>query len=247
VALKDGAGSDPTGPSPCKISFRNATITTGTFTQVSTSAATSVVASSGSTLGCTSAVACVIYVYAINNAGTVELGLIDGILIDEGTVYSSTTEGGAGAADAFGTLYSSTGRTSKAVRLLGRITITEGTAGTWASNSSEISNVPLKSPGSKVARINAIMAGAGSITTLAEGPSGLTVTNNATGDNTLNVPSGYFTANPTCICVVFNAGAQRICNLKSISTTAIQTKTTNVDGTTAGAEAYHLSCTGAAL
>lgn len=141
VALKDGGGSDPSAGSPCKIGFRHATITTGTYAQVSATAATSVVVSSGSTLGTTSAAEAILYLYAINNAGTVVLG-IGNVLVDEGSVNSSTTEGGAGAADSSGVVYATTGVASKAIRLLGRIRITEATAGTWATAATEISNVP---------------------------------------------------------------------------------------------------------
>ncbi len=132
VALKTQAGSDPSGGSPCKIGFRNATIATGDYSQVSATAATSVVASSGSTLGTTSATANYVYVYAINNGGTIELGLSNRNF-DQLNIQSSTTEGGAGAADSGTVLYSTTGRSNKAIRLIGRILSTQATAGTWAS------------------------------------------------------------------------------------------------------------------
>lgn len=140
IALKDQSGANPSAGSPCKIGFRNATIATGTYDQVSTTGALSVVVSSGSTLGCISAIECRLYIYAINNAGTVELGIANGALLDEGAVFSSTAEGGAGAADSSNTVYSTTARSSKALRIIGRLKITETTAGTWASNATEIAN-----------------------------------------------------------------------------------------------------------
>lgn len=143
IALKDASGSDPSAGSPCKISFRDTTASTGTHAQVSTTAATSVVVSSGSTLGSTSGAAMMLYVYAINNSGTVELGVINGLLLDESATQNSTTEGGAGGADTIGTLYSTTGRTAKAVRLIGQIAITEATAGTWASNATTVYSYPV--------------------------------------------------------------------------------------------------------
>jgi hypothetical protein len=143
IALKDSSGSDPSGGSVCKIGFRSATAATGTYSQVSVTAATSLVVSSGSTLGTSNATDAYLYVYAINNAGTVELGVINGLL-DEGSVQSSTAEGGAGAADNTSTFYSTTARSSKAIRLLARIKVNETTAGTWASNATEISNSPFK-------------------------------------------------------------------------------------------------------
>ncbi len=141
VALKDAGGSDPSGGSPCKISFRSATAATGTYTEVSTSAAVSVVAASGDTLGTADAIAATLYVYAINNAGTVVLGIINGALLDEGSVFTSTALTG-GADNTFATLYTTATQTSKAIRLLGRITITEAAAGTWATAAAEVSNAP---------------------------------------------------------------------------------------------------------
>lgn len=142
VALKDSAGSDPSGGSPCIIGFRNATATTGTYAAVSAVAATSVVVSNGSALGCTATASCVLYVYAINNAGTVVLGVVGGTTFDEGTVQSSTAEGGAGGADTLGTMYTTSAQASKAVRLLGRVTITPAAAFAWTNAASEVSNVP---------------------------------------------------------------------------------------------------------
>lgn len=142
VALKDKSGADASVGSPCKIGFRSATAATGTYSQVLVTAALSVVISSGSTLGCTSAVACTLYVYAVNNAGTVVLAVGDNIMTDEGSVATTTVLAGGGADDAGNVLYSTAAQTSKAVRFLGRITITEATAGTWASNATEVSNLP---------------------------------------------------------------------------------------------------------
>lgn len=163
IALKDASGSDPSAGSPCKISFRDTTAATGTHSQVSTSAATSVVVSSGSTLGSTSGAAMMLYVYAINNSGTVELGVINGLLLDESAVQSSTAEGGAGGADTIGTLYSTTARASKAVRLIGQIAITEATAGTWASNATTVYSSPITPK--KNLTIQTFTSGSGTYTT----------------------------------------------------------------------------------
>lgn len=163
IALKDAAGSDPSSSSACKISFRNTAASTGTFSVVAVTAATSVVVSSGSTLGSTSGAAMMLYVYAINNSGTVELGVINGLLLDESATQTSTTEGGSGGADTIGTLYSTTGRTSKAVRLLGQIAITEATAGTWASNATTVYSSPITPK--KNLTIQTFTSGSGTYTT----------------------------------------------------------------------------------
>lgn len=147
ISLKDGAGSDPSSSSACKIAFRNATAATGTFATVSVTAATSVTISNGSSLGCTASTQCVLYVYAINNAGTVVLGAKNGFTVDEGSVQSSTAEGGAGAADALDTIYSTAAQSSKAVRLLARLTVTPGGSHAWDAAPTEISNAPFKQTG----------------------------------------------------------------------------------------------------
>ncbi len=130
IALKDSGGSDASAASPIKIAFRDSTLTTGTYPVRSVTSALSMIVSSGSTLGHVSAVPDYIYVYAIDNAGTVELA-ISSIRLDEGGVYTSVAEGASGAADSRTVLYSTTARTSKAIRLLGRLLSTKTTAGTW--------------------------------------------------------------------------------------------------------------------
>lgn len=132
IALKTKAGADPSSGDPVNIAFRNTTAATGDYSLVSATAATSVVISSGSTLGHTNGVAYPIYVYALNNAGTIELAAST-IPFSELTTASTTAEGGAGAADSDSVLYSTSARTSKAIRLLARLVSTQTTAGTWAA------------------------------------------------------------------------------------------------------------------
>jgi hypothetical protein len=143
VALKGADGNDPSATNPVDIAFRNATATTGTPSFVAATAATSVVVSSGSTLGHKSAIPHFIYVYALNNAGTIELA-VSSVRFDDGSVQSTTAEGGGGAADSNRVLYSTTARANVAVRLLGRLTSTQAAAGTWATAISEISLPPFQ-------------------------------------------------------------------------------------------------------
>lgn len=143
VALKTKAGSDPSAGSPVVVGFRNATSATGDYTQVSTTSALSVVVSSGSTLGTTSGQAFYLYIYGIYTGSAMVLGVQGlGPTIDEGSVVSTTAEGGAGAADLSGTIYTTSAQTNKPARLLGRILMTQATAGAWASGATEISLNP---------------------------------------------------------------------------------------------------------
>ena len=143
VSLKDAAGSNPSSASPVKIPFRDPTMTSGNRLVRSVTGALSVVVSSGSTLGHASAVEQTIYVYAIDNAGTVELA-VSSVLFDEGKRWTTTAEGGAGAADSNRVLYSTTARSDVAIRLIGRLLSTQATAGTWATAMSEVALPPFE-------------------------------------------------------------------------------------------------------
>lgn len=167
IALKTFTASDATSTNPINVSFRNATATTGTPSLVPITGALSLIISSGSTLGHASGIAKYIYVYLINNAGTAELAA-SSTLYDEGTILSTTAEGGAGAADSISVIYSTTARSNVACRLIGRLLSTQTTAGTWAANMTEISLPPFKKLMSPT--IQRFTSGSGTYTT----PSGVT-------------------------------------------------------------------------
>ena len=126
---------------PTTLDFRSATLTSGTVVSRVISSAISVTVSSGSTLGTTSAIQSRIVVLALDNAGTVELAVVNilgGNNLTETGVISTTAEGGAGAADSASTIYSTTARTNVAYRVVGYIESTQATAGTWATTPSTI-------------------------------------------------------------------------------------------------------------
>ncbi len=143
IALKGANGSDASATNPVRFAFRNVTAATGTPVEVAVTGALSLVISSGSTLGHISAIDHYIYIYAINNAGTVVLGA-SSVLFDEGTVQSATAEGGAGAADTASVMYATATQTSKAIRLIGRFKSNQAAAGTWDTAISEISLGPFE-------------------------------------------------------------------------------------------------------
>lgn len=145
IALKDKSGNDPSATSPISISFRSSTLTSGVYVTRTVTAALSTVISSGSTAGHTNGVAWPLNVYAIDNAGTVELAWSTG-LVDERALQSTTAEGGAGAADSNNVIYSTTARTSVAVRLVGMMISNQATAGTWVSLPTQIQNTATPSP-----------------------------------------------------------------------------------------------------
>jgi hypothetical protein len=132
IAVKTKAGNNASSSDLISASFRESSETSCSFVNRTITAALSVVVSSGSTLGHSSALPFPIYVYLIDNAGTVELG-VSSTFLDDGRLQTSTAEGGAGAADSLTGFYSTTARTSKAVRLIAKLISTQATAGTWAA------------------------------------------------------------------------------------------------------------------
>ena len=141
VAVKTKAGTDPSSSDISYVGFRNATSTNGTYSIVQITGALSMTVSVGSTLGMSSGVEGYVYVYLINNSGTAELA-VSSNLYDDGSIVSTTAEGGAGGADSSTAIYSTTARSNVPLRLLGRIEISEASAGTWASNATELSVAP---------------------------------------------------------------------------------------------------------
>jgi hypothetical protein len=132
IALKTAAGADPSLADPVYVPFRSTTATDATWTYIAVTAATSLVISSGSTLGHVSSTQMAIYAYFVNNSGTVVLGAIS-VTLDDGQTMDTVAEGGAGAADSPHVLYTTSTLSGKAIRFAGRAISSQGTAGTWAS------------------------------------------------------------------------------------------------------------------
>lgn len=134
IALKqaDGSTNPSTGASAVKVGMRSSTLTSGLYNQRSVTSALSLVVSSGSTLGQASALAARLYIYLIDNAGTLELA-VSQKLFPETQLISTTAEGGAGAADSGTVMYSTTARSNVPFRLVGFLDNTQTTAGTWTS------------------------------------------------------------------------------------------------------------------
>ncbi|HZP68384.1 MAG TPA: hypothetical protein VFB29_00455 [Pseudolabrys sp.] len=171
IALKDAAGNDPTASSPCAIFFRSATGTTGTVTVRYVTAATSLVVSSGSTLGVTSATAFRLWIGATDDAGTVRLWVINTLSgtniypLGASDIISSTAEGGAGAADSAQVFYTGTAVTSKASRTMGYIEWnTSGvTAGTWTTTNLirvQMYGIGIPLPGQRIQSVRNITSSA---------------------------------------------------------------------------------------
>lgn len=142
IAVKGADGNDASALNPVLIPFRSPTAATGTPVWRTLSAASSLVVTSGSTLGAISGASFALKVVLFDDGGTLRLGVINaiGTPVDDTYVASSTAEGGAGAADSADTYYTGTAVSSKAFRVLGTLYFPDGlaTAGTWSASATTI-------------------------------------------------------------------------------------------------------------
>lgn len=139
IALKDNAGSDGSATSPINGYFRNVTGTTGSWTQLSVTAALSLTIPSGATMNVTSSTAFRLWVVLFNDAATARLGVINCsdathiYALNEGSLVSSTAI--SSSSNSGGVFYTGSAVTSKAFLIVGYIewNSTGLTAGTWTA------------------------------------------------------------------------------------------------------------------
>jgi len=143
LTLQDKNGSTPTATNAVQYEFRvksgtaAASLILGRAETGKAISATTLDLSSGATLGMTNNIEATIYIYAMNNAGTVELAVINGQRLDESVLHTSTAIDGT--ADSTNVLYSTSARTSVAVRLIGRMRITRDDVTTFDEDPTELS------------------------------------------------------------------------------------------------------------
>lgn len=116
------------------LEFRSTTLTSGTSTLVTMGSSVSLTVPTLATLGTVSTYASRLALIALNNAGTVELGIVNlsgGLNLDETSLISTTAI--SSSATSASVIYSNTSRSNVAFRVVGFIDITEATAGTWAT------------------------------------------------------------------------------------------------------------------
>jgi len=122
------------GLQPCALSFRNATLTNGVAANYSIASALSLTVPTGATFGSSSGTQCQIAILALNNVGTISLGVVNmsgGVNLDETTLVSTTAISGTACAN--NVIYSATALTNVPFRVVGYLTATETTAGIWAT------------------------------------------------------------------------------------------------------------------
>lgn len=124
---------------PTALDFRANNLTSGVVNTRTIAAAISLIIPSTATLGTTSAQQSRLALLAIDNAGTVELAVVNiagGNNLDESTLISTTAI--AAASNTANVIYSTTARAGVPFRVVGYIESTQAVAGTWATAPSTI-------------------------------------------------------------------------------------------------------------
>ena len=146
ITLTNSDGTAPTATAGVHIPFRiksgtaAASLKLGRVEYGGAVAATTLTLDAGATLGMAngnSTIESTLYIYAINNAGTINLGIINGQRLDESILHTSTALDGT--ADSASTLYSDSAVTSCAVRLIGRMRISRDDTDEWNEDPVELS------------------------------------------------------------------------------------------------------------
>jgi hypothetical protein len=120
------------GLNPTTLDFRSSTLTTGVPNTRQVSIALSMLVPSGGTLGTANTVSTVLLVLAIDNAGTVELAVINPTSsLDESGLISTTAI--SASSNSAGVAYSTTARTNVPYRVVGMLISNQATAGIWAT------------------------------------------------------------------------------------------------------------------
>lgn len=259
VNLNQSNGSTATSGSPSIIAFRNSTAGTGTVTTVQVTGSLSLTIPSSTTIGTVSGVSSNIYVYAVNNAGTVVLGVSLKPDFDEGALQNTSAISGGTSTT---TLYTSSALSGVAVRLIGKLVVSETTAGTWASNASVVSNFPfsngnITSLSQYPMRIESVTFGGSSVDNITSYCSSTpctiwhqtgsisSITRVGTGEYSVSFVSGTFSAAPMCTMTAWNgqglAVAQVDTSMPTSSTVTIQVYNT---GSTKEDSILTLNCEG---
>lgn len=127
---------------PTALDFRSNPLTSGAVNTRTIAAAISLIVPSTATLGTISAQQSRLALLAIDNAGTVELAVVNiagGNNLDETTLISTTAI--AAASNAANVIYSITARAGVPFRVVGYIESTQAVAGTWATAPSTIQGI----------------------------------------------------------------------------------------------------------
>jgi len=127
IALKDRSGADPSPGSPVRVAMRDPVATDGSYIIRSISAALSITIPSTAELGFRDSQDHFVFVYLVDNSGTISMAVTSSGLIDD-TILQTVAAIGVGSDD--DGLYG-TALAPKPVRLIGRLRVNNPTTGTW--------------------------------------------------------------------------------------------------------------------
>ena len=187
---------------PTALDFRATPLTSGTINTRSVGTAISVVVPSTATLGTVSAQQSRLILIALDNAGTVELGVVNiagGTNLDETTLISTTAI--IAGSNSASVVYSTTARTSLPFRVVGYIESTQATAGTWATAPSTIQG----QGGQALAAMSSL--GYGQTWQTVTRASGTTYYNTTGKPIMLNISQFYLSATILAATMVINGGS----------------------------------------
>lgn len=256
---KDGS-SNCSSTAPCRIGFRSSTATSGSYNQRSITAGLSVTVPSTATLGQVSATAEPTFIYAQDNAGSVQLCVSTSGTFDEGVNQTSTIINTSSTSRS--TIYCTASATGP-VRLIGRLVSTQATAGTWATAPSLVSLTPLagaqiSSASSTLERLERAAFGGNTAMTSNCASTPCTIASQSgswvssvsrvgAGAYTVNITAGEFSVAPTCTCSGKSMGFWPVaCAVSSVTTSGVTVETF---GATSGSNvlndsAVHIICMG---
>jgi hypothetical protein len=136
LSILTAAGTAPSASDPVIVVFRSSTASSGAYVTRTITSATTTTINSGTTLGHSSGKEETVYVYLLDNSGTVEIALANRADYDHLSLQTTVAFGSD-----FYSLMSSTARTSKAIVPFARFKSTQTTAGTWAAAPTEITTL----------------------------------------------------------------------------------------------------------
>lgn len=139
VSASVGSNTLIVGMQPDTIDFRSGTLNSGTVNRRTVGTALSLVVPAGATLGTQSAIQNRIAILAIDNAGTVQLGVCNmagGTNLDETTLLNTTAI--TAASNSQNVVYSSSAISGVPFRVVGFVESTQAVAGTWSTTPSEV-------------------------------------------------------------------------------------------------------------
>jgi len=124
------------GLDPSTLDFRSPSLTVGSVNS-RTTPAISLVVPNGATMGTVDTVQSKLILLAIDNAGTIELAIVNlagGVNLDETTLISTIAI--SAASDSDNVVYSTTARSSVPFRVVGFVDSTQAVAGVWSTSPS---------------------------------------------------------------------------------------------------------------